>query len=963
MSCQRLSDGWRLARDSQNEGREHAWFERVRAEAQPAPVPGIVQQVFPDTYGVFWYYHEFTPAAPTVSDQRFLLRFGAVDYMAEVWINGQPVGSHEGGETPFTLDVTSAIKAGVANLLAVRVLNPGNERIDGVILAETPHRNKVVPFAVGSSYNYGGILLPVELLTVPSVRVADVFVEPDAKTGSVQLHVTVRNDGVAAVRAELFGLVSSQLWSDTTAAGTMTDSFPSGESKHRLVLRVPQPHLWSTDDPYLYRATVRLTESAGKAPAQHETSVRFGFRDFTVKNGWFHLNGKRLFLRSTHTGNHVPVGQVVPGKLDFLRRDLVYAKACGYNCVRFISGVAWPDQLDLCDELGLLVYEENLAGWCLGINVNGSRFADAPDLARRFDLSTREMILRDRNHPSVAIWGLLNETFDGPVFRHAVEALPLIRDLDPTRLVLLHSGRWDGQWNIGSVCNPGSRTWEHVWGVEEADTVPVKVKLSWSPGGYAENAGDAHAYPLTPQPAAMGAFIRNLGQGTKPVFLSEYGIGSLMNVIDESRKYAEAGFSMESPDAVFIKSMADRLQADWGRLGLDGVYPFPEDMLRDSQRLSMRQRRMGFDLIRSNPNLCGYNLTGMLDHALTGEGMWTFWREWKPGCADVLRDGWAPLRWCLFVNPLHGYAGRPLRVEAVLANEDVLPAGAYSATFRILGPRGIAWEKTVSFRIAAPVAGREALLSVPVLNEEIVLDGPAGSYEFAARLDKGGCPAGDRMKFRLSDAQDLPKVSATVTAWGLDARAVQWLAAHGVQCVPWDDPVHQKNRVIVVGRPADSGEAEWVALRDEVARGRTAVFLQPKVFALGDDSTHWLPLEKKGVCKTFGDWLYHKDCVAKRHAIFEGLQTGAILDWDYYDQLIGHEIFQGQDTPEETVVAAFAAGYCCPGGYDCGVMVGRYKLGAGWLVLNTLSILEQLDQHPAADRLLLNIVRYAEELK
>jgi hypothetical protein len=383
-------------------------------------------------------------------------------------------------------------------------------------------------------------------------------------------------------------------------------------------------------------------------------------------------------------------------------------------------------------------------------------------------------------------------------------------------------------------------------------------------------------------------------------------------------------------------------------------------MLRDSQRFSMRQRRMGFDLIRSNPNLCGYNLTGMLDHGITGEGMWTFWREWKPGCADVLRDGWAPLRWCLFVNPLHGYARRPLRVEAVLATEDVLPPGAYSATFRILGPRGIAWEKTVPFQMAAPGCGREAPLSVPVLNEEVVLDGPAGSYELAARLDKGGCPAGDRMKFRLSDAQDLPKVSATVTAWGLDARTIWWLDAHGVKCLPWDDAAHKKNRVIVVGLPSDSKEAEWAVLRDEVAQGRTAVFLQPKAFALGDDSTHWLPLEKKGVCKTFHDWLYHKDCVAKRHAIFDGLQAGAILDWDYYDQLIGHEIFQGQDTPDETVVAAFAAGYTCPGGYDCGVMVGRFKLGAGWLVLNTLNVLNQLDKHPAADRLLLNLVRYTE---
>ena len=120
-------------------------------------------------------------------------------------------------------------------------------------------------------------------------------------------------------------------------------------------------------------------------------------------------------MRSTHTGNHSPIGQILPPATapDLLRRDLVYAKACGFNMVRYISGVAHPYQLDLADEIGLLVYEETLAGWLL---------ADSPRMGERFDFSVREMILRDRNHPSVVIWGLLNETTDGPVFRHGRHA-------------------------------------------------------------------------------------------------------------------------------------------------------------------------------------------------------------------------------------------------------------------------------------------------------------------------------------------------------------------------------------------------------------------------------------------------------------------------------------------------------------------------------------------------------------
>jgi beta-galactosidase/beta-glucuronidase len=182
-----------------------------------------------------------------------------------------------------------------------------------------------------------------------------------------------------------------------------------------LTLTVQTPRLWSLDDPYLYRVTARLESEEGV----DERAVRCGFRDFRVVNGYFRLNGKRLFVRSTHTGNHCPVGQILPppSAPDLLRRDLVYAKAIGFNMVRFIGGMPYSYQLDICDEIGLMVYDESLAGWIL---------QDSPQMAYRYDFSLREMVLRDRNHPSVVVWGLLNETFDSPVFRHAAAAGPAL---------------------------------------------------------------------------------------------------------------------------------------------------------------------------------------------------------------------------------------------------------------------------------------------------------------------------------------------------------------------------------------------------------------------------------------------------------------------------------------------------------------------------------------------------------
>ena len=255
----------------------------------------------------------------------------------------------------------------------------------------------------------------------------------------MQLTITVRNDTGSTLHGQLAATVTPQLSDEVQAADSLACSFPAGDSTHRLQPAVARPHLWSVDDPYLYTLTADLAADAYR----HRRSVRTGFRDFRVAEGWFILNGERLFLKSTHTGNHFPGGVVVPLSADMMRRDFLYAKACGYNCVRFISGVGWPEQLDFCDEIGLMVYEECSASWCL---------EDSPQMAARFDLSLREMILRDRNHPSVTIWGLLNETKDGPVFRHAVESLHLIRALDPARLVLLNSGRWD--------CLPAMARWQ-----------------------------------------------------------------------------------------------------------------------------------------------------------------------------------------------------------------------------------------------------------------------------------------------------------------------------------------------------------------------------------------------------------------------------------------------------------------------------------------------------------------------
>jgi hypothetical protein len=146
-----------------------------------------------------------------------------------------------------------------------------------------------------------------------------------------------------------------------------------------------------------------------------------------------------------------------------------------------------------------------------------------------------------------------------------------------------------------------------------------------------------------------------------------------------------------------------------------------------------------------------------------------------------------------------------------------------------------------------------------------------------------------------------------------------------------------------------------------MARGSTVVFLSPAAFEREKDSVGWLPLVKKGRCYKFHDVsIYHKECVAKAHPIFDGLQAKGVMDWDYYGALIPRDVFDGQETPDDLAAAAFAVGHGdAPAGYASGTLLGAYRFGEGRFILNTIPILDNLDTHPAADRLLLNLVNFA----
>ncbi|MDP7620234.1 MAG: glycoside hydrolase family 2 TIM barrel-domain containing protein, partial [Dehalococcoidia bacterium] len=588
-----------------------------------------------------------------------------------------------------------------------------------------------------------------------AVRVEDLYVQPDWRTGAIRIQANVRNALDESDRGGVTFSVAPVASGETLGAAETVYELAPGDTLVEAALAVEDPHLWDIDDPYRYRVTARL--STPNMSSVDESSTCCGFRDFRFEDGYFRLNGRRIYLRCSHTGGCVPIGRRVPQDPDLLRRDLINAKVMGFNSIRFISGMPRPVQLDVCDEIGVMVYEESYAGWYL---------QDSPWMAERFDRSTTAMIKRDRNHPSVVIWGLLNENFGGEVIRHAAGSLPLIQSLDATRMVMLNSGRHDQQLEIGALANPGSTEWENV-------------------------LEDRHPYRRVPHTAEIIDYYRTIGGPDLPYFMSEYGVGSAIDLIHAVKHFEQLNASY-SEDCQDYMAKRDLFLADWDHWDMAEAFDRPEDFFAQSLGKNAAHRLVGINALRANPNIVGYSLTSTFDPTTSGEGLWTLFRELKPGMVDAIDDGFAPLRWCLFVEPMNVYRHTPAKMEAVLSNEDVLLPGEYPVRIEVFGPNcDRVLERHVTVTIPPSERGSEPPYAMAVFSEDVVIDGPEGEYRLTATFERGGAAVGGEAAFSVVDPVQMPTVEAEVVLWGDDPELVTWLSEHDIRHRPYDPHVER----------------------------------------------------------------------------------------------------------------------------------------------------------------------------
>jgi len=901
-----------------------------RKKAHPVTLPHFTCMSLEDHVGISWYERSFLLPALPGEGQIALLCFEQAVFRAEVSVNGIIVGTHIGAEDPFCFDITRVLLPG-ENRITVRVSKPHDIPVDGYALHEIPHRNQTPRgLRPGWCYNESGLSGEVSLRILPQIYWEDIYLHADPKTGDIRVRWTVMHYGNEKTDAVLKLETRRFPDGDTEDTGEWTVSLRPGENTGETALHIDSPRLWSLEDPNLYTVRAVVSSPAG----EHSTEKRTGFRTFLVgEDGYFYLNGKRIYLKSSHTGDCMPEsGHHIARDPALLRRDFLMAKSTGFNMIRFISGAALPLQLDLCDEIGLMVYEEPVSSW---------RSQNGPHMEQLYREDLLTMIRRDRSHPSVTIWGLINEmkpeSPDGEVNEVARRILPQLREWDDTRLVLYGSGRWDKNPQVGSLANPGSCDWQNLWGWD-GDTL--------SPEG---DLGDIHFYPAVPLRPENISRILNFGKGTpRPVFVSETGAGSALDTISLTKRFEQTGAVPFAPDVKMIRQMNDALHREIEKFGFSDCIPFPSELMRQSMKNHVYYRTQMYDLLRANPRLCGISLTGLLDHSICGEGLWTLFREFKPGMADVLQDGFSSLRWNVVLSAPSVRRGDKLTVQASVASEDVLRIGqSYSVRAGILGQNGETYDvRSYTFTVTKEQAEQ---MVIPVFTDSwdtASLD--AGEYEFKAEVLAGADVSGGIRTFHVCPAAHSAS-GRTVYVTGLSAEEQKQIADFGFTVRPLTE--FTAGGIILAG---------WV---DEKNRETLASLLSSgarilAIRAQADETVLLLPENRRPVLGTEWDWLYHREFFMRPgDPFFNGMRTG-LADARLYTGVLTPNAFSadGGQIPDETNSFAFVTGYHKDPGFFGGFKLGSYRIGNGRLTLNTFQLLEVAGHIPYAAQMLVNLL-------
>jgi hypothetical protein len=449
-----LNGSWKFTFD--DEGYYHQpqdiskWTHTIEVPFAPESIQsGIHDQGF---HPNCWYERDFTPPP---GEGRVLLHFGAVDYRARIWVNGQFVLEHEGGYTPFEIDITS-------------VLNPSGPQRVTVWAQDDPHdlakpRGKqdwqLEPHSIWYPRT-SGIWQTVWLERVPHTYIERIRWTPHFERWEIGIEAFIAGQPQASIQLKVKLTVGNQL--------LVNDIYEvlNNEIHRRIALSDPgiddyrNQLLWSPEKPTLINAEIQLW---AEGVLLDEVKSYTAMRTVGLQRDRFMLNGQPYYLRLVLDQGYWEDTLMTAPSDEALRRDVELVKQMGFNGVRKHQKIEDPRFLYWADVLGLLVWEEMPSAY---------RFT--PKAVERMTKEWTEVIHRDASHPCVVVWVPFNESWGvpdltaTPAHRNYVQALyHLTKTLDPTRPVVGNDG-----WESTST---------DILAIHDYDNVPQRLAKRYGP--------------------------------------------------------------------------------------------------------------------------------------------------------------------------------------------------------------------------------------------------------------------------------------------------------------------------------------------------------------------------------------------------------------------------------------------------------------------------------------------------
>jgi beta-galactosidase/beta-glucuronidase len=413
-------------------GRKEKWHLGGTALSGKIQVPftfesklsGIGEPGFHDTV---WYRRTFH-VPDDWAGKRIHLHFGAVDYLASVWVNGELAATHEGGHTPFSTDITDALQPG-DNILVVKA--------EDFSLNLSLPRGKQYwqPKSHGIFYTRTtGIWQSVWMEAVDETHLTKVRMTPDIDKGELEIRTYVNGyskDDSLALNVEV----------SFKGTPVMEDVYglKAQEEVRTVVMQhyngFRRCHLWTPENPELYDIKFTLTKNGRIVD---EVTSYFGMRKISVENGRLMLNNRFYYMRLVLDQGYFPDGNLTPPSDDAIKKDVELMKEMGFNGARKHQKLEDPRYHYWCDKLGLLVWSEA-----------ANAYQYSFEYVRRFTKEWQESIDRDYNHPCIVAWVPLNESWgvwdikeNEYQQQHALAMYHLTRSLDKSRLVVSNDG-WE----------------------------------------------------------------------------------------------------------------------------------------------------------------------------------------------------------------------------------------------------------------------------------------------------------------------------------------------------------------------------------------------------------------------------------------------------------------------------------------------------------------------------------------